>query len=69
MVDRARLVAASIKIWGRRFVSSQSAATAVEYGFMLTFIAVGLIVAMRTIGVSLSETFQYFADMFTPPGG
>lgn len=42
----------------KRFASDESGATAIEYGLIAALIAVGLIVAMRTMGTSLQGTFQ-----------
>jgi pilus assembly protein Flp/PilA len=40
-----------------RFVSDESAATAIEYGLIAAVIAVGIIAAATTLGGSLSALF------------
>lgn len=40
-----------------RFVRDESGATAIEYGLIAALIAVAIIVALTTLGSSLSTTF------------
>jgi pilus assembly protein Flp/PilA len=41
----------------RRFIEDQSAASAIEYGLLATFIALGLIPIVQGIGQRLGLTF------------
>ena len=41
----------------RRFVDDQSGVTAIEYGLIAALIAVVIIVAVTSVGTSLSATF------------
>lgn len=42
----------------RKFVRNNKAATAIEYGLIAALIAVAGIAAMRSVGTSVSSTFQ-----------
>jgi pilus assembly protein Flp/PilA len=42
----------------RRFSIDESGATAVEYGLMIALIAVVILVAVTTLGVSLKDRFE-----------
>jgi pilus assembly protein Flp/PilA len=63
--EGARIVA---EVWAaaRRLYASDCGATAVEYGLIVSFIAVALIIGAQMLGDSLNERFQFFADFFTP---
>jgi pilus assembly protein Flp/PilA len=63
-VDAVRVVAALRAATGR-FRASDSAATAVEYGLIVSFIAVAIIAGGMLLGDSLNARFQYFADLFS----
>lgn len=41
-----------------RFVKDESGATAIEYGLIAALIAVAIIVALTTLGTSLSVLFE-----------
>ena len=41
----------------RRFINDQAGVTAIEYGLIAALIAVVIIVAVTTVGTSLSATF------------
>lgn len=41
-----------------RFIKDESGATAIEYGLIAALIAVGIIVAVGTIGTKLTGTFN-----------
>lgn len=42
----------------KKFVRNTKAATAIEYGLIAALIAVAGITAMRSVGTSLSSTFE-----------
>jgi len=53
-----------------RFVRDESGATAIEYGLIAALIAVVIITAVKTVGTSLTSTFQSVSDNLTStPGG
>ena len=66
MRAEATRIVEGVRAAARRFYASDSAATAVEYGLIVSFIAVALIVGGQLLGGSLNERFQYFADFFNP---
>lgn len=41
----------------KQFVRDEEGVTAIEYGLIAALVAVGLIVALRTLGTSLSDIF------------
>lgn len=41
-----------------RFAKDESGATAIEYGLIAALIAVGIIVAARSVGTEVSDTFN-----------
>jgi pilus assembly protein Flp/PilA len=45
-----------------RFVKDESGATAIEYGLIAALIAVGIIVAARTLGTEIATTFGKVTD-------
>lgn len=45
-------------------VSKQSGATAVEYGLMIVFIAIVIVAAVTTLGVSVTGIFTQMAGAF-----
>ena len=45
-----------------RFLKDESGATAIEYGLIAALISVAAIVAMRTVGTELSNTFSEVAS-------
>ena len=45
-----------------RFVKDESGATAIEYGLIAALIAVGIIVAARTLGTEIATTFGKAPD-------
>ena len=46
----------------QRFLKDESGATAIEYGLIAALISVAAIVAMRTVGTELSNTFSEVAS-------
>jgi pilus assembly protein Flp/PilA len=46
----------------RKFVKSNKAATAIEYGLIAALIAVAAITAMRSLGTTVSTTFNKVSD-------
>jgi pilus assembly protein Flp/PilA len=46
----------------KNFFKDESGATAVEYGLLVSLIAVAIIVAVTTLGGNLSTMFQNVAD-------
>ena len=42
----------------QRFKADEDGATAIEYGLIAALIAVAIIAAVRTVGTSLSDTFD-----------
>jgi pilus assembly protein Flp/PilA len=47
-----------LEYYNAKFGIDQEGATAVEYGIMVALIAVAIIVAVRTLGLSLSGLFD-----------
>jgi pilus assembly protein Flp/PilA len=45
-----------------RFLKDQSGATAIEYGLLAALIGVGIIVAARLLGQTISSTFNKVSD-------
>jgi Flp pilus assembly pilin Flp len=64
MYARAAHLLANLHISGRRLFASQSGSTAVEYGLIVTCIAITLIVSLTTLGSGIGARLQYFADFF-----
>jgi Flp pilus assembly pilin Flp len=58
------LIISHLKMSARRFLDSSSAATVVEYGLIVSLIAVFLVVSMQTLGGNLNARFQYWVDFF-----
>ncbi|HEY4847114.1 MAG TPA: Flp family type IVb pilin [Methylocella sp.] len=50
----------------RRFIDDQSGVTGIEYGLIAALIAVVIIVAVTTVGTSLSATFTAVGRRFSP---
>jgi pilus assembly protein Flp/PilA len=48
-----------------RFAKDESGATAVEYGLIVTLIAVAIIVGATAVGTNLNTLFQTIAGKFT----
>jgi pilus assembly protein Flp/PilA len=48
-----------------RFFDDQSGVTAIEYGLIAALVAVVIITAVKTVGTSLSATFQAVATALT----
>jgi pilus assembly protein Flp/PilA len=46
----------------RRLMEETSGVTAIEYGLIAALIAIAAIVAMTSVGTSLSDTFSYIAN-------
>jgi len=42
----------------KRFVADETGATAIEYGLIAALIAIAIIGAARTVGTTISATFQ-----------
>jgi pilus assembly protein Flp/PilA len=49
----------------KRFASDVSGATAIEYGLIATFIAIGIITSTSVIGKTVSNTFSTVAGNMT----
>ena len=64
MGAKLALVIAYLQTSGRRLYASRSAATMIEYGLIVSAIAVLLIVSIQTLGTSINGTFQYWVDFF-----
>jgi Flp pilus assembly pilin Flp len=64
MPNRASLLLASLHLSGRRLIASRSGATIVEYGLIVSAIAVLLIAAMQSLGSTIGGAFQGWADFF-----
>ena len=45
----------------RRLMEETNGVTAIEYGLIAALIAIAAIVAMTSVGTSLSDTFSYIA--------
>ena len=51
----------------KKFIKNEKAATAIEYGLIAALIAVAAITAMRSVGTSVSNTFNKVdTEMNTP---
>jgi Flp pilus assembly pilin Flp len=61
---KVALVIAYLETSGRRLYASQSAATMIEYGLIVSAIAVLLIVSIQTLGTNINTMFQYWVDFF-----
>jgi len=46
----------------RRLMEETSGVTAIEYGLIAALIAIAAILAMTSVGTSLSDTFSYIAN-------
>ncbi len=46
----------------KRFIKDESGATAIEYGLIAALIAVGIIVAVTTLGDNLTATFDAVSE-------
>jgi len=44
-----------------RFVANEDGATAIEYGLIAALIAVGILIAMTTLGGGVSTMFEYIS--------
>ncbi len=51
----------------KNFVKDESGASAVEYGLLVTLIAIAIIVGATALGTKLNTTFQGTADKINPP--
>jgi pilus assembly protein Flp/PilA len=51
-----------------RFAKDESGATAIEYGLIAALISVGIIVAVSTLGGTLSGVFEDINTRLTTPG-
>lgn len=47
----------------RSYVGDDRAATSIEYGLMATFIALAMLTAVTTVGLTLADVFEQVADM------
>jgi pilus assembly protein Flp/PilA len=47
----------------RSYARDDRAATSIEYGLMATFIALAMLTAVTTAGLTLADVFQQVADM------
>ena len=50
----------------QRLYRDTNGATMVEYGLMLTFIAIAVVASVNTLGVSVSNTFAIANGWLTP---
>jgi Flp pilus assembly pilin Flp len=64
MGARVALVVAYLQTSGRRLYASRSAATMIEYGLIVSAIAVFLIASIQTLGSNINGMFQYWVDFF-----
>ena len=64
MRDRAALILADLRSSARRLCASESAATMIEYGLIVSAIAVLLFVTIQTLGSNVNGMFQYWVDFF-----
>ncbi len=62
---RTTLTAMSATV--RRFLSDQSAATAIEYGLIASLIGVAIILGATALGTNLNATFQGIAGKMVTP--
>lgn len=46
----------------RAFAADQSGATAIEYGLIAALVAVGMLIALTTMGGSVQSLFQYISS-------
>lgn len=53
----------------RKFVKEEDAASAVEYGLLLAFIALGIIIALQALGSKLSSNFTSVSNSLNTAGG
>ena len=51
----------------RKFASSMSGATAIEYGLIAAGIAVAIIIAVQLVGTNLDLMFRNVATQVAPP--
>ena len=52
----------------QHFVADESGATAIEYGLIVSLIAVAIVSVLATIGVNLTEKMQEIADAIAAAG-
>jgi pilus assembly protein Flp/PilA len=52
----------------RKFAADQSGATAVEYGALVMFVGLALVVTLEAIGLSLEGTFTALKSVFASAG-
>jgi pilus assembly protein Flp/PilA len=48
----------------RAFVSDQSGATAIEYGALVMFVSLALVLTLEAIGLTLANTFTQLKTIF-----
>ena len=53
----------------KNFFKDESGASAVEYGLLVSLIAVAIIITVRALGTSLQGKFQEAADGVSNAGG
>jgi pilus assembly protein Flp/PilA len=53
----------------KRFLKSDSGATAIEYGLLASLIAVACIIAVQLLGINLVDVFTSLSDAMTGRGG
>ena len=53
----------------RKFLSSESGATAIEYGLIATLVSIAIITALGLLGDNLTSAFQTIADALVEPAG
>jgi pilus assembly protein Flp/PilA len=46
----------------RRFVADEGGATAIEYGLIAALVAVGMLIALTTLGGGVSSMFDYVSS-------
>ena len=46
------------------FLKDEKGATAIEYGLIASLISIVIVVALRSIGLTLTDTFQMIIDGF-----
>ena len=51
----------------RGFIADESGASLVEYGLLVSLIAVVCIAAVTLLGTNVRDVFQYIADRITVP--
>jgi len=62
----ARMLLNDLLTWFHQRFSDERGVTAVEYGIMVSLIAIVIIVAVTAIGTNLNDVFTEVADAITP---